>query len=600
MVKILAIILEIIAILYFTGYGISSFLLPKKLHKDSFFIIPWLGLVMITLLSVDFSLIKIPIEQSKYLVIAISTAVLIYAFYKNKLIKNFSKETIIVSLFTFFALIYYMFPLLTKIGFPTTTSYGNLDPLSYVNVSEFLIHKTVYDGGLIEMYKPHLIAVGDLLHYSYRWGSPMILGFFSSILNLRAYQIYSIVLNLLFALTFPLVYLLAKQICQKKGIILVSLIFLTFAINPIMLYMLYNVFFAQFIFGGVFVLSVLFFYDYLSDKNTDNWKWNSYDILLGLVFSSITSIYPEGIVFAFIPLGLFFCLKLVKTKKISAIIPFFKVLITTIVLNPLTFGYTLKWNIGVFLLTTKTGFIGWEKIRYATPLELTGVYNLFYYKNLNNRLDLITSIPVVIVFLIGLYKAKNKLIISSYLLLFGLFYILYRFFIPNYYTHLKTVSFMLFTFSIIFSFGMIKFFEFFRSKLFFITSLIVFVLLIFRSSYRTFYQMYFHGKVVDKSLISLIKLNNNKKINQTVISADVYLGEYDIWRRFWQEYFLYDKKIISLSNYSTLVDKVPKKKYVLSEKKLTEFDHKKITYKKIIWENDYYQLGEINVVKKIK
>lgn len=586
-------LIKIFTLLFFAGYGLTSILLPKKMRTDSFFIIPWFGLIIITLLSVIFSLIKIPIEQSKYLVITVSTAVLIYAFYKKKLIKNFSKETIIVSLFTFLALIYYLFPLFTKIGFPTTASYGNLDPLSYVNVSEFLIHKTVYDGTVLETYKPHLIAVGDLLHYSYRWGSPMILGFFSNILNLRAYQVYSVILNLLFALTFPLVYLLAKQVSGKKGLLLIGLVFLTFAVNPIMLYMLYNVFFGQFIFGGVFVLSVFLFYGYLSDKNTDNWKWNNYDILLGLAFSSITTIYPEGIVFAFVPICFFFFFKFVKTKKFSTIIPFLKILITTIIVNPLTFSYTLKWNIGVFLLTTKTGFIGWEKIRYATPFELTGIYNLFYYKNLNNKLDLITSIPVIIVFLIGLYKAKNKLIISSYLLLFGLFYILYRFFVPNYYTHLKTVSFMLFTFSIIFSFGMIIFLKLFRSKLFFIMSLIVFVLLVFRSSYRTFYQMYFHGKVVDKSLISLIELNDNKKINQTIISADAYLGEYDLWRRLWQEYFLYDKKIISLSNYSTLIDKVPKRKYVLSEKKLTEFDHKKIKYKKIIWQNEYYQLGEI-------
>ncbi len=263
MTNILFTLIKIFAFLFFSGYGLTSLILPKKFKSDYFFITPWLGLILITLVSVLFSLIKIPIDQSKYFVIAISTCLLIYALYKKKAISGFSKETIILSLFTVASIIYYLFPLLTKIGYLTTTSYGNLDPLSYVNVAEFLVHKTVYDGAILETYKPHLIAVGDLLHYSYRWGSPMILGFFSNILNLRAYQIYSVILNLLFALTFPLVYLLAKQISGKKGFLLIGLAFLTFAVNPIMLYMLYNVFFAQYIFGGVFVLNALLFYGYL-------------------------------------------------------------------------------------------------------------------------------------------------------------------------------------------------------------------------------------------------------------------------------------------------------------------------------------------------
>lgn len=120
-----------------------------------------------------------------------------------------------------------------------------------------------------------------------------------------------------------------------------------------------------------------------------------------------------------------------------------------------------------------------------------------------------------------------------------------------------------------------------------------------RSAYRTVYQLYYHPRIVDKKLISLNQLNKDNKIKDAFYTSDIFLGDYDLWKRLWQEYLLSDKQIVTQTNYldEKNLDSV---KLVLSEKEIQEYDHKKIIYKNIIWSNEYYQLGEIEPMKVIK
>lgn len=591
--EIFIFIIKILFILYFCGYGLTALFLPERLRKDSFFIIPWLGIIFSVLLGVLLTMLKIPLNTGKYLILAAASVLLLYSFVKKKIITEFSKKTIIISLLTLVILLFNLFPLLAKPGFPTTISLGNLDPISYTNVGEYLINNSYAEGSKPVLLHPHLTAVGDLLFYSYRWGSPMLLGLISSLLNIRSYAIYYILITLFFSLTFPLVFLLAKSFYSKKENTLLILIFLTYGMNSILLYMLYNVFFAQFLFSGIFILSLYFFNNYLQDRKLHSKKFNHYDLLISICLSATTTVYPEGIIFVGVPLVIFFIFKFFTKERINVLLIFFKIGVLTILINPITLGTSIIWNFKVFLLTTKTSFIGWEKIRYATPFEITGFYNLFYYQNLLSYIDLLTSIPVVLISIFGLIKIKNKIFMTSYLIIFGLFYFLYRFIYLNYYTHLKTVSFMLFLFSIIFSIGLIEIFNLIKNKKIQLLIMLIFLVLSLRSAYRTMIQLYYHQRIVDKKILSLIELNNNKKINKVFLTSDVILGQYDLWKRLWQEYILNNKKIITLTNYTSNIDKAKKINLVLSEKGITEYDNKKIKYKKIIWENDFYQLGEI-------
>ena len=103
--------------------------------------------------------------------------------------------------------------------------------------------------------------------------------------------------------------------------------------------------------------------------------------------------------------------------------------------------------------------------------------------------------------------------------------------------------------------------------------------------------------MVDKSLISLSELNSNQAISDPIITADVYFGEYNIWRRIWTEYFLMNKKLVTRQNY--LIDEklIKNPNFVLAEKKVVKEDNAsdkpKLIYMDIKWENDYYKLGNI-------
>ncbi len=599
MIEIFTILTKIILILYFIGYGFTAIFIPEKLRKDSFFLIPWIGLIIITTLGISLSMTQVFLVQSKYIIFMIALILIIYSFLTKKIIFSFSKDILMVGVLTIVCLLFNLAPLLFKIGYPTTISLSNLDPLSYVNVGEYLIHNSVLVRPEMLSSQPHFRAVGDLLGYGYRWGSPLILGFFSSVLGLRSYQIYSILITLFFSLSLPLVYLLAKLLIKKSSNLLTLLTFLTYGMNSIIIYMLYNVFFAQFIFIGIFILTIILLYSYFSDKNVKSLQFNSYDLFIGLGISSLSSIYAEGLVFTTMPMVIFLIFKFFSKEKYKVLISLFKIATVALVINPFIMGKALLGDYKLFFSSTKPSFIGWEKVRYATPLEMTGFYNLFYYKDLSRILSFLISIPFIGICLFGLSKTKNRLFIASYLLVFCLFYTIYWFIYPNYYLHLKLVSYLLFIFTAVFSVGLYYLITKLKNKIILLSIIMIIAFFSLRSAYRTVYQLYYHPRIVDKKLISLNQLNKDNKIKDAFYTSDIFLGDYDLWKRLWQEYLLSDKQIVTQTNYldEKNLDSV---KLVLSEKEIQEYDHKKIIYKNIIWSNEYYQLGEIEPMKVIK
>lgn len=597
MIEIIVLTLKIVSILYFIGYGLTSILLPKKLREDSFFIIPWIGLIFIAIFGISLSMAKIPLLNGKYIISIFAFSLILYAVITKKILFSFSKETFIIGLLSFLSLFFNLYPLLVKFGYPTTISLSNLDPLSYVNVAEHLINNPILNRPEFFSTQPHFRAIGDLLFYSYRWGSPVILSFFSSILEIRSYKIYTILISLIFSLTFPLVYLLAKLfIVKKTNKLLILFTFLTYGLNSTILYLLYNAFFAQFIFTGIFILTTILLHSYFSDENVNKLELNSYDLLIALCFSSLSSVYPEGLVFAVSPLVIFLFLNLFSKDRFKFFVALLKIALLTLLINPFLLGTTLYWDYRLFFSSTKSSFIGWEKVRHSTPLEITGFYNLFYYKNLPMIIKILMNIPIVGVCLFGLLKIRNKLFAISYLFIFGLFYVMYWFIYPNYYLHLKSVSYLLFIFTILFSIGLVYLINLLKNKIVITLVVLAISFLSLRSAYRTVYQLYYHPRSVDKKLMSLEELNSNTKIKEVFFTSDVFLGEYDLWKRLWQEYLLSDKEILTRTNY--LEEKnLENVKLVLSEKEIQEYDHKKLVYRNIIWSNKYYELGEIEPIE---
>ena len=421
----------------------------------------------------------------------------------------------------------------------------------------------------------------------------MVLSFMSSIFGLKSYQVYSILITIFYGLSFPITYILAKQIIKKKeSLTLLLLIFLTQAFNSTNLYMLYNVFFAQFTFLGIFITLIILLYSYFSEEKNNLYSFNRYDLLIAFGLSSLTTIYAEGMFFILIPTSIFIFLKLLQ-KKFYFLILGSKIILLLLLINPITFGNALRVNYKIFMSTTKIGIIGWEKIRYAKPLEMIGFYNLYYSRSLPFLAELVSSITLIGIMIIGYFKSKQKLFVASFMGFFITLYLIFAFYFKNFFTYHRSITYTTFFISILFSCGMLLIFNLFKNKMITTIIIILFILMSARSSYRTIYQLYWHPRIVDKSLISLTELNNNKNFTKPFYTSDIFLGEYDLWTRLWREYMLSDKKIVTIQNYTTENKFLKGIKLVLSEKDYLEREGKKIIYKNIVWENQYYQLGEI-------
>ena len=98
MIPILTETLQIIFILFFMGAGFTAIFLPKILKEDSFWLIPWFGIMVIAVLGVVFSLGKIQLSQSKYILLAIGGALILYAALSKKKIFHLNKEVIFLAI----------------------------------------------------------------------------------------------------------------------------------------------------------------------------------------------------------------------------------------------------------------------------------------------------------------------------------------------------------------------------------------------------------------------------------------------------------------------------------------------------------------------
>ena len=615
MISILTVTLAITITLFLVGFGFTAIFIPEKLRKDAFWFTPWIGTMLIGILSVIFSLGRIPVKISGPAILFGAVLLLIYSLWKRKFLPLRFPESLIFTILILFSLLFNLFTLATKVGFPTTISYGNLDPVAYSTVGVFLYDHSVDEGAELGQFMPAAWPIGDLVHFSFRWGSPMILSFFQSIFHWKPHQIFYILIVSYFALIIPLIAVFSRRLYEKKeifpespkirtlsirtilkpNILLTLLVGILFSFNSNLLYMLYNNFFGQIIFTGIFILLLILAHSYFS--STPPLRLNFYDLFLGMGLAALAALYPEGGIFVVLPLAVFIFLRLITRKTwLSFFLALLKIGLVAAIINPAAVGNAVRINL--IAVKSVTAWIGWEYIRYASPFEMMGFHNIHVSRDFRLPVDLLMSLPVIFFWIFGFLAVKNRTFLTSLLIVAVLFFLQLRFITPNYYSYYKALTYTLFIFLSLFAIGLTYFLG--KQLKFRFVSIVILVLVValnLRAAKKLHDQLYWHHIAVDKSLISLAELNVNQKIQDPIITADVYIGEYNIWRRVWTEYFLMDKKLVTRQNY--LIDEklIQNPYFVLTEKKIVKEDNDskdpKLVYYNIVWENDYYQLGEI-------
>lgn len=595
MEQIISFTFSIVFLLYFIGFGVTSLFLPKHLRRDMFWFMPWTGVALIALYGVILSFAKVPMSLAAYIIMGVSGVSALYALIMKRVERIHFFETVLLALGVLICFILNMIPLF-KAGYPTVVSLGNVDPISYTNVADFFVNNTVWKGKEILPYTPSIWAVGDLVHYSYRWGSAMLLSFFNEILNVRSYQTFSIMISLLFAMSFPLLFVFAKQLTNRHHATIGFLLFLTFVLNSTLTYMLYHVFFAQFIFTGLYLYILILLFTKRNDeqKEISLLSFSGREILLGLILSAVTTLYPEGLVFILIPFVLVTAISYLLNRDIYTVLFFIKVCGLMIIVNPVTFYTAVAQNMKIIFSTSQNTFIGWESIRHASPLEMLGFYNLYYYRPLPLVIRLAIAFGFMGVWFIGFIFSKHKIWLATLVTMFFALFLHFVFNTPNFFLYHRTITYSIFLFSVLFSIGTAAVLSRF-TKTYAVLALILLLAVTTRSFRRSFFQFYHHHAIVDRSLISLQVLANEKSVPKPFYTSDVFLGEYNLWRRLWQEYFLSNTQIISNQNYPTekFEKRLPPQVYVLAEKNKLSQGNKSIKFSRKIWENEYYVLGEV-------
>ena len=567
MIEIILLTLAVIVLLGLLGAGLTTLILPDAERGSWWAISFWVGTVFVALLGTSLSQAGLSVNQSTPLILGAGLILFELARRKRLLKWQLTKLDYLILALTVLTLAIQLFTHLTRTQFPTTVSMGNLDPISYTTVADYLRDHTVWDGTGYIPYSPYIWSVGDLLHHSYRWGTPMVLSVVSSLLGRDAYEIYSLLLTAFFAMSYPALYLFAKKLKPTLSWIESLILFLSYSVNSTLMYMLYNVFFGQFAWGGVLILSA---WALSLPRQKSEW-------LSAIMIAGTALLYPEGLVFVIVPTILLW-----RGKS----------LLLAALMAPYSLFAGIRQLGRVIVSSSSVTWIGWEKIRFANLLEILGLYNLNYSRPLPVLLALIPLMIITSIMIYGYLRAKNRLTLLVYFGVFAGAYFTTRIIGNNFFTYWRTLGYSIFLYSALLASAIGWLHEKMGRKNWLLL-IVILGLLGFtgRSAVRSAKQMYYHHHSVDRALISLKEM----PIQTTpILTTDVVLGEYNLWIRLWREYMLTKQPIITRQNMlQDMIESESNRLLLIEKEKIAEV-RKAIEFNEIIWENEYYELREIN------
>lgn len=323
--------LKILLTLFFTGYGFTALFLPEKLKKDSFFIVFWVGIVLSIIYNVALTTARIPIDPGKYVVFFFSLIFFVYSMIKKKSAIIFSKETLIMVILV-----------LTCILITATKS--NLIQNSYINDSKYLISHSLAEDITGLSFRPYLKVDSKFPAFGFMLGNPLFLGFISNTTGIDPVNTYNILKLILFSITLPLIYILIKNSFKKINKNLLKVIYLIFILVSIRLYMSGNDFYTQILFLGIFTYALIIFQNYFSEWKNMTGYINSHDLLIAVGISSISSIYPKGLIVTCLLLVIYSVLKIFVKESKLILWTLVKILLLAVIINPMTFGLAVRFG----------------------------------------------------------------------------------------------------------------------------------------------------------------------------------------------------------------------------------------------------------------
>ena len=579
---------------FFLGYGITNFFLPKKLLPYSFWLQPWVFIIFIIFSLVELSLLGIPVKVSGPILGIILFLLSIYLILKNRPKIQISKKFIILTSIILLSIIFNIIPILRREGILTSISMGNNDIIAYATSADYLV-----DHSLSESFysKVHL-TVDNLLHDGYRWGPPIISSFFLSVFKLEGYQLSYLIQAILFALMVPLVYVFLELLYRKLNNLELILLAVMVSLNANLLYMLYHNFFGQVLFWGLEMTFLILFFSYFNSQSENTNSINKYDILIISLTAVLYFSYHEGAIFIFGPLFIYLIWRLLsKTKPLSYLKKLFLFGIGALAISSISIFNAIIFDFGQTFAAKKGNPIGWELFRqeipFANPFEALGFYSIHSFSPLPTIIAVTLSLLVFTILLFGIFKSRQKPLLISYTLVFFFFYYWSAIYNNHFYDYNRTLTYTLPFFIVLFVIG---FLEVFKNKkllknflIIILCSLIAFSALKLNKKLRTIYV------AVDKSFASLRNAPLND-INEPIYTESFIDSTIPYWVQNWTGYFIYSNRFdhwpTKFVNGDS-VNRVPDGSLVLLGKQSRWYYPPKRIVKDIVWENEYFKLGRL-------
>ncbi len=585
-----------IIILFLLGFGLTLLILPKSLKTFWLWLSPWTTIVVSIFILVIAGLFGLSVKQIIWPLIIVFLGIDLYVLFKIRPTIAFNiKEDFLLAGFILITLVLNLSPLIRHDRTMNTISLGNNDVIVYTTTGDYLKNNPIS-----KSFKEHVEqSVGVVLLHGYRWGTPIINSFFLAIFNFEGYQYTYISQVILFSLFIPLGYVLFKILFGPSivGLIMVSIFT---GLNVNLLYILYHDFFGQILFGGIEMLFFIFFYSYFDTSKVTINRFNIYDFILGILITVLYFSYHEPAIFILAPLGIFLLIIFFKKKKyfkyyLSALL---RVAFITIITGATSIVHAMIVDFQqAFRGNPNNDPIGWQlfrsKIPYANPFEAMGFYSIHNFEPLPTILAVVVSIAVILIIVRGMIKGKYKILTTSYILIFLLFYYWTAISQHNFFSYNRALTYSLPFMVVLFSIGLVDLYK--NKKHFWGVVIMLLIGLELWSAIKLNKRFITEHLSIEKQFISILDLKN-RNIKEPIYSENFIEDQTPLWKQIWTNYFLYSRKISSepiIINSDQFENKVPNNGLALIFKPTPWFAARKIIFNDIIFSNDYYLVGHI-------
>jgi hypothetical protein len=445
MLNILCITIAIYLFFMLMGWGVTRLILPASTRPYQLWLAPWLGLIITDISVVWFSRIGLETNRSIYLISLLGIGLLVLCkLRKVSLSLNLKKFDAILAFGSLLALFLALYPMVSVYQYPTTISLGNNDPVDYAILGDWLKSHGINQSPSRRLEHPSTALISALLAPGVRPGTWLLFGLIASLFNLQIYQIFSITLNILFALTPSLISVFTWVATTSYFAALIALTLSVLNVN--LLFFNYHGFGAQVPAQGCLILA--FFLLYMAEQSEES--DNNYFFPLGLALSSLFTFYAEIVPFFLAPYALYVVLRLMqkRVQKIKLIKNLTLISAVTILIDPLSFWYGLQYT-----MSSSGALVGWPMPRWAFPVDMIGLLNI-HSDTTQSFWLLVASLPIIGLIAIGINNLSNKTLWLS-LLIFTLAVLLWLSFVRGYsYGYYKAIGFLTFAVIIYFSTGL--------------------------------------------------------------------------------------------------------------------------------------------------